>query len=131
MHLGGSPNPPLRKVLERPPSSDQIPFRDQVLPRPDLSTTSSAPTSLIPPQINQSSIEESSSVDPESHLTILHKHPKHQEENNSEGHQQKEGEASNFYKDENYSAVSTTINTAFLTILLQLLLRIAEFNNSL
>ncbi|KAI6175877.1 DOMON domain-containing protein [Aphelenchoides bicaudatus] len=57
MHLdsSNSPTPPLGKVLERPPSS-QIQFREQILPRPNQPTedqqfsTSSAPTSLTPPQ---------------------------------------------------------------------------------
>lgn len=90
MHLdgSGSPTPPLGKVLERPPPSSQIQFREQVLPRPDStpedpSSTSSAPTSLTPPQTSttiRQSLEEETQPEPRPEpepepprLTILHK----------------------------------------------------------
>jgi hypothetical protein len=91
MHLAdGSPAPPLGKVLERPPPQTQ--FREQVIPRPDSgqphrtdedpSSTSAAPTSLIPPQITineEPSPTPEPEPEPEPRLTVLHKSNEHHE----------------------------------------------------
>lgn len=141
MHLdgSGSPTPPLGKVLERPPPSSQTQFREHVLPRPDStqqtedpSSTSSAPTSLTPPQTStpvQQSIEEEPIPEPkpEPHpepepprLTIIHKTTTEHYEEETNNVEEGETEAVNA------TSFATSMFCSTLTVLvsLQLFLRL-------
>jgi hypothetical protein len=80
----------IEKVISRP----EIQFREQVLPRPeDSASTSSAPTSLSPPQTLQT--EPTPEPEPQPSIRILHRSKEESLENSSDSVDSAEEKANN------------------------------------